>query len=224
MRTVLLAALLALPVAGEELVLDSWPCDVEAPETRLDRPTCVEYDFDNVLIKSMHDGDSSARELLKQRHDTTLTSYERIRIAGALLRHVDDDGAYWREISMLAENAIMARKSALLVRCFDQALDLAGDDPRGLELMVRALESDDATVVGIAIAAIGRRNDESLLPLIEKAIERLPEEHLGFALYTFHSPAAKALAKRVLSAEEFEDFKQARDEDLHDRDSRKTAQ
>jgi len=216
MRAVLLAAFLALPVVNEELVVDcSSPCAVHmAPETPDDRPACTEYDFDTALIESMRGGDSSARELLKQRHDTTFTYEERLRIAGALLRHVDDDGAYWAEIRVLAENAIKAKSPALLQPLSYEALELAATDPRGRELLVRALDSDDATIVATAIMSIGRQNDESMLSIIEKAIERLPGEHLGFALYTFHSPAAEALAKRVLPADEFEDYKQARDEHL----------
>lgn len=216
MRTLLLAAFLALPVAGEELVFNcSSPCAVDAaPETRFDRPSCTEYDFDSALIESMRRGDSSARELLKQRHDTTFTDDERLRLAGALLRHVDDDRAYWDEIFLLATNAVMMKSPEFPPPLNYGALDLAGTDPRGHDLLVRALESHDPTVVAGAIVGIGRQNDESLLPAIEKALERFPGQHLGYALYTFHSPAAEALAKRVLSAEEFEGFKQARDEQL----------
>jgi len=210
MRAVLLAAFLALPVVGEELVLDCWsPCAVyAAPETPDDRPSCTEYDFDSALIASMRGGDSSARELLEQRHGTTFSYEERLRIAGALLRHVNDDRAYWAEIRVLVEDALETKSHEYPQPVSYQALELAGTDRRGRELLIRALESENAEIVTTAIMSIGEQNDESMLPLIEKAIERLPGEHLGFALYTFHSPAAGALAKRVLTADEFENYKQ----------------
>lgn len=216
MHAVLLAALLALPVVTDEIVLDcASPCSVyAAPNDRFDRPSCTEYDFDSALIESMRRGDSSARELLKQRHDTMVTDEERLRIAGALLRHVDDDRAYWDEIFLLATNAILARSPEFLQPLSYDALDLAGTDARGRDLLVRALESPNASVVVGAISSIGLQHDESTLPIIEKAIQRFPGEHLGLALYTFHSPAAEALAKRVLSAEELEVYEQLRDEHL----------
>jgi HEAT repeat protein len=218
---------LAMPVLGaevaEELIIDCGgsPCSIAniEPGTAFDRPTCTEYAFDGAVIEALRRGDQSARELLQQRHDTTFTHAERLRIASALLRHVDDDRAYWNEIYKHAENVVRLAEQGLdpgeHASLSYGALELAGTDQRGHELLLRALQSKDFVVVVTAIIGFGQLHDDAALPAIETAIQRFdPRERLAFVLYEFHSAAADDVAKRYLSADDFENYKQARDEPL----------
>lgn len=230
-KTWLFIACLALPAFGETIVLGcSMPCSLDnEPKTAFENPSCTDYDLNGALIDALGRGDRSAVELLQRRHDTTFALNERLRIASALLRHVDDDRAYWNEISTPAEDAVrLIGTPELDAWCAERGLDrdeylpylytaleLAGRDPRGRELLLRALQSKDLYVVASAIISFGLNGENSALPAIETALQRFPaEERLAFVLYAFHSEATDDLAKRYLPEETFEDYKQARDEHL----------
>jgi len=231
-KTWLFIACLALPVFGEEtLTLGCYmPCLLDSePKTAFEKPSCNDYDLNGALIDALGHGDRSAMELLQRRHDTTFALNEKLRIAGALLRHVDDDHAYWNEIAAPAEDAVrLIGTPELDAWCAERglerddyqtylytALDLAGHDPRGRELLLRALQSNDLYVVANAIISFGLNGEKSALPAIETALRRFPaEERLAFVLFAFHSEATDDLAKRYLSEETFEDYKLARDEHL----------
>jgi len=202
----------------EEIVLDS-PCSKTEPHAVLDPPACSDYDFDTPLIDALGRGDRSSAPVLQQRYAQELTLSERHRIAAALVGHVANDAPYWNEVAEHAANAIRfayvderpnpelatwcAARGWERHRYFDvavSALAYAGRDPRGRALLRRALHSESIDVVEAAVVSFAAAHDESVLPEIEEAIARWPEvDELALALVDYDSPAADAVAMRVLS-------------------------
>jgi|GEM_PF-2268375 len=215
----------------------SMPCTLsEQPATPLERPSCVDYDVDEALIRALEQNERSALELLKQRHDTTFTIDEKHRIANALLHHVENDSRYWNEIYEHAENADgfvsddFKPTPECIKWCAERDLDpvaylsittnafiIAGADSRSHDLMIRALASKSPDIAALSIMGLGMQHDETSLELIAKTIDRFPSEAhemLAFSLSAYHSDAADAVALRYLP-ELDDNYKQARDEPQH---------
>jgi len=200
MRYALAIIFFALPMFGQTtetiVVACSGPCSLASePTSPWDLPSCHEYSMDDALIESMNHGDRSAVELLRQRHAITFTYSERHRIAAALLHHVADDSALWNEIFEPAENLVRfsladdrispefaqwcAEHDFAPADYKQMAFDAfwaALSDSRSHALMIRALDNPDWNVVASAIYGLGVQKDEASRPLIEKAIERFPDQ------------------------------------------------
>jgi hypothetical protein len=67
---------------------------------------------------------------------------------------------------------------------------------------------EDDVVVMRVVQWLGAQRDEASLPLIEKAIRRLPD--VVWSLSAFESERADAIAKKYLSAEKWEDYRRER--------------
>lgn len=232
----MLIALIALPAfaqAEETLTIScSAQCSLDAPKAPFDYPTCDDRQFDDALIEAAAHGDRSAIGLLKERHETTLSLLERIRIDGALLH---EESKYWNELYEFAENAVrFARHQYEDTPEFEAwcteheiepgpyqdvtflAFNKASADPRGHALALRAMATDDLVIIPEAIHGLGAQHDDASLALIEKTIERFPRDaaSLAFSLYAFRTEAANALAARHLSPQDFSDFQQIQSEGL----------
>ena len=156
---------------------------------------CTDYELNSALIESMKLGDASALELLQKRQRATFVHAERHRLAGALLGRVIDDRAYWNELSEHAADAIRFAyvddepSQEFVQWCAYRGIDpneyrwmtidalgIAAADRRARPLLLKALESADPMVVLCAFSAIIEQRDESLLPAIERMLERFPED------------------------------------------------
>jgi hypothetical protein len=209
----------------DEISIYEPPC-VDAPTSRWDMAACRDYEFDIVLIAGAQRGDRSAIELLRRRYDEEPIYCERYRIGGALLGRVGDDRAIWNELAAHAANAIDFAghpekfESYYSSRDCDAdgyeraawtALDAISRDRRARPLLLRALASQDKDSVWMGIAGLGEQRDDSALPEIEKALQRVPSA--AFALAQFHSAAADVLASKYLPEEQREEYAAVRDEE-----------
>jgi hypothetical protein len=212
----------------EEITLAcGWPCSEEAPSDRFERPRCSEYELHSALIESARQGDASSVELLQARYATADTYTERHRLGGALLRMTRDDAEIWNELVRHAEIALRfphvdgAESPAFLQHCAElsvdphsywwmgqDALEVAGHDPRSRTLLLRALATDDETLVYLAIVGLAGQRDFDSLPLIENAIRRFDdrsEDYTDFfvdQLALFQSERADVVAMKFLEDED----------------------
>ncbi|HET8798931.1 MAG TPA: carboxypeptidase-like regulatory domain-containing protein, partial [Thermoanaerobaculia bacterium] len=167
-------------------------CSDEPPETMYDEVWCRDYDLDQSLIRALEGADRSAARLLEERFARASTYGERFLIAGALLRRVPDDAAYWNALAQPAADALRFAyqnddpPAALAEWCQQHriephahravllhAFELASEDERSRPLLLRALETSDIDLLVAAISAFALRHDESVLPTIQKVFARL---------------------------------------------------
>jgi hypothetical protein len=230
MMLVAVLALMIAPVAlCESLEVITLACGLEtcsdvAPQTAYDLPLCNDEQLDTILIDAMNGGDPSALPLLEQRHDTALSYLERHRIANALLGHVVDDRKYWNELAAIADEAIRFAyvdgepTAEFLSWCEARGVDatmrhdlqwsayaMVLDHDRGKPFLRRALETNDADLLGHAIEIAASRRDESVLPAIKKAIERMPRDtaSLVTSLSLYGSDAIDAYALPLIDDEDY---------------------
>lgn len=199
---------------------------VESPASRWDLPSCADYELDNALIENAQRNDRSAVQLLQERYATAFTVAEHLRIGGALLGRVSDDSALWKELSMHAENAVNFADDGEKVKAYCAEhdcnprrydslawyayLDITSD-PRSRPLLLRVLRSPENRAAWFAIEGLAEQHDETVLPEIEKVLERQP--HLVTALAYFKSEAADRLAAKYLTdAWDREEYKRLRDD------------
>jgi hypothetical protein len=195
------------------------PCSDEDPASPFDEASCTDYEMNTTLIESMERGDRSATDLLRRRYAAAFTYGERHRIAGALLGRVPDDREYWSELAAYGADAIRfpyvegEPAPEFVAWCAARALDPdqyhwmalrafegAAADRRGRGMVLQALESKDSALVQSALAAILEHRDESVLPAIEKALERFPEQAGWLAMWLgkLQSDAADRVALKFL--------------------------
>lgn len=183
----------------------------EQPRTRFDVPACEDAAFDDALIDAARHGDHSSIAMLQQRFDTAFTFAERFGIGGALLGRVADDGAIWRELSLHAENALSEEKAAAYVAEHDyvahdydyvaaEAFAAIAADRRARPLLLRALASDNPALLQNAIIGLAAQHDETSLPRIEEALQRVDwqSSFLAAHLALFKSEAADRLAVKYI--------------------------
>lgn len=208
---------------AEEIILSCGAPCIDAPESEWDRPACTDYDLDTALIEALERGDRSARDLLRQRFETTFTYNERHRIATALLRRVDDDSRYWKELVRHASIAVKFPQvdhewtPEFVAWCAERSLDPedywymavgalsdASGDPRSRPLLLSALETDDEYLISTAAWGLAGQRDESFLPAIDAALKRKSEDDssLVLALVLFTSAAADEIAMKYLDDED----------------------
>src|SRR6185436_8369752 len=224
---------MAFEVTEPIVIACGSPCANE-PDSEYDRPSCDEYDLNTSLIEALERGDRSALTLLQQRYLRTSTFDERHRLAGALLRRVPDDSAYWNALAEHAANFVrFARAEGEYTPEFKQwcaerqlepdkywymalrALSIARADRRSRPLLHRALESADPDVVMLAIQGLGEQHVDDALPAIERALQRLGEGAGWLAMYlsSFATEEADRLAMKYLSEDEpamYEESRQPR--------------
>ena len=207
----------------QEIIFSCGPPCVDAPDSEWDRPACTDYDLDTALIEALESGDNSARDLLRRRFETTFTYNERHRIATALLRRVDDDSRYWKELERHASIAVQFPQvdndwsPEFIAWCAERSLDPedywymavgalsnASEDPRSRPLLLRALETDDGYLVSTAVWGLTGQRDERSLPAIDAALKRWSAEYssLVMALALFTSSAADEIAMKYLDDED----------------------
>jgi len=235
-------AFITVAAAGEEIVPQKFVCRYPlpgppppplclTPATVWDKPSCDDEQFDAALIESMESGDRSAIELLQRRYAAAATHEERITIAAALLGQLRDDGAIWKDLSAWAEHAVefhldpdtAAKKLGAYCeqhgcqpdvydRLSWQALGAISADRRARPLLLRALTAIDTDVVYEGIGGLAAQHDETSLPEIEKALQRLPEaaSMLALALVDFQSDAADKIAMKYLADDDREEYAEAR--------------
>lgn len=231
-------ALITVAAAGEEIVPQKFICRIPlhgppppppciAPATVWDKPSCDDEEFDDALIESAASGDRSAIALLERRYTAAATHAERITIAAALLGRVRDDGAIWKDLAGWAEHAVefhldpdtAAEKLKAYCGQHDcepddvdrlswQALEAISADRRARPLLLRALAAIDTDVVDQAIVGLAAQHDETSLPEIEKALQRLPEaaSMLALSLADFESDAADKIAGKYLADDDREEY------------------
>jgi hypothetical protein len=81
-------------------------------------------------------------------------------------------------------------------------------DPRAIEILRRGLESPYPNVVGYSVEGLGRLQDTTAVPLIEKACERLKGAQgvVAMALPWYGTPQAGALMKRLMPDPKHREF------------------
>ena len=208
-----------------EISFSEPPC-VDAPKSRWDMAACKDYEFDLVLVASAQRGDRSALELLRRRYDEEPVYCERFRIGGALLGRVGDDRAIWNELAAHAANCIdfAGHREKFEAYCSSRdcdadgyetaawtALEAISRDRRARPLLLRAMASEDEMSVWMGVCGLGQQRDESALPEIEKALQRVPAAAIELA--QFHSAAADALAGKYLPEEQREEYAARRNEE-----------
>ncbi|MDP9193501.1 MAG: carboxypeptidase-like regulatory domain-containing protein [Acidobacteriota bacterium] len=214
-------------ITEEIVMMCGWPCSDDPPSDRFARPRCSEYELHSALIESARQGDASSVELLRSRYATADTYSERHRLGGALLRKTRDDAEIWNELVSHAEIALRfphvdgLESPEFLQHCTElsvdpdshwwmgqDALDVASDDPRSHALLLRALATDDETLVYLAIVGLAGQRDFDSLPLIESAIRRFDDRNdyytdfLADQLALFQSEHADAVAMKFLESED----------------------
>ncbi|MFL6248202.1 MAG: hypothetical protein ACJ74H_19415 [Thermoanaerobaculia bacterium] len=235
----LLVILVSISMAGqdvpnvitEDIVLACGAsCTDDAPATASDLPRCGDYELNSALIESSERGDASSIALLRSRYETADTYGERHRIAAALLR-TPADAKFWDELVADAEIAVrfphideeLSRQ--YLEWCAERqvapeehwyvgldALERAAHDRRARPLLLRALATNDNSLVLIAIEALGKQRDFDSLPLIEKAIARVPEQSAMLAVYLaqFGDERADAIAMKYLDESDLATYREWR--------------
>lgn len=221
----------------EEIVLACGAsCSDHSPSNPYDLPLCSEYELNTALIESAAKGDASSIALLRSRHETADTYSERHRIAGALLRTSSDDAKFWNELVSHAEIAVRfphvdyEMSPEYLEWCAKRgiapdeywymafhALEMAGADPRSRPLLLRALASNDGTLLIAAVEGLGKQRHFASLPLIERAFARVPEDAAMLAMYLarFADERADALAMKYLGESDLEAYREWRSAAQH---------
>lgn len=190
-----------------------------APRNLTDHPRCADEEANSVLIAAVKRGERSAIKRLTERYKSASTFAERHSIAETLLRRVDDDSVYWNELYPHAENAIRllgtpglkewSAERGFAPDAYDRvaasAFFAVRSDRRAHALLMRALaEAQDSAIVAAAIVSLGQQQDMMSLPAIDQALERVPPDEVAWSLSSFHNPAADAIARRHLSAANYE--------------------
>lgn len=220
-----------LTAVPETITLACGPRCSEEPAVHVwDDPLCSEYALNDALITAWSEQhEPSAVALLTTRWRQTVSGMERHRIAAALLGTAVDAEA-WAELEREAELAVRFPQLAdgtpmpefkewCEARGLDayqyrwnleDALQSAGNDKRSRALLLRALTTDDWELIAIAILALGAQHDETSLPKIDEALQRVVTkeryQNLPAALSAFESDAADALALKYLDAARREDY------------------
>ncbi|HKO57879.1 MAG TPA: carboxypeptidase-like regulatory domain-containing protein [Thermoanaerobaculia bacterium] len=197
-------------------------CGEADPSTRWEYPSCADYELNTSYIESAELGDRSAVQLLERRYASTLSWEERTRIAGALLGRIANDEAIWKELETHAANLLRFNDESeetaakYAAYCAEhgydedaylhaawQSFQAAAMDRRSRPLLIRALASEDTAVVETAILGLATQHDEAALPLIEKALERIPSAHSAAQmLVVYQSEAADRVAVRFITDED----------------------
>lgn len=190
----------------EEITLSctmvSSPCS-DFAETIWDRPSCADYELDTALIDALARGDGSAADALRRRFESAFTHEQRHRIAAALLRRVADDSRYWKELFTWASDALKpASEEDEHHHAAAKALALIASDARSRALLHRALDSEDAYIVYLAITGLADQQQHGALPAIERALTRLDDRTIVPALARFRTAAADAIAWKWLDPED----------------------
>jgi hypothetical protein len=200
-------------------------CSDKSPVTPFEQPLCAEYEESSELIQLATLGDRAAIAQLQERYRTTFTYAERHRIAAALLRRASNDREYWNELATRMEEAIRFadddHEQEFLAFCIARgvepgdyrlmtltAMEEAAMDRRARPFLLRAMESKDDFLARHTLSLVMGLADESLLPRIEKALERFPSG--AFSLLWFRSDAADRIAKKFLSADDWEEYEEQR--------------
>ncbi|HWS70517.1 MAG TPA: carboxypeptidase-like regulatory domain-containing protein, partial [Thermoanaerobaculia bacterium] len=71
---------LQLAPLTEPFEMACLPCSNVAAVTAEELPSCADYELNQSLMTSAEQGDRSARQLLRERHDQTVSLLERLRI------------------------------------------------------------------------------------------------------------------------------------------------
>ena len=210
----------------EIVTISEPPCGEESSPWQL--PTCREYDLNSALIDTATRGDRSAANLLLARYETTESRYERNRIAGALLHHIDDDSTLWRSLESDAANAVRFRSEdspELQEWCSQQgfdpgdylgvafdALSVASTDARSRPLLLKALDSGDASLVCVAVSGFASQRDETALPAIQTAMAG-SEKVQDCAIYLawFGTDAADQIAFQYLPEKDRDEYREERE-------------
>jgi hypothetical protein len=100
----------------------------------------------------------------------------------------------------------------------EHALDVAGNDARSRPLLLQLLESEDIPLVAQAIDTLGAQRDFTALPAIERALQRLPDDHLALMLSSFADERADEIARKYLSEDEIETYDGFRAQSARDRE------
>jgi hypothetical protein len=190
-------------------------CDDVPPASEWDQASCDDIDVDEALSERAQRGDPSALEMLRQRYFVERTYAERYRIAPIFLGRVADDAAVWNDILPHAQNYVdfAGHSEKFAAYCAEHgceaeayerkayaALDAVSADRRARPLLLRALASGDDDCVHTAIFGFALQHDESALPRIDEALDRLP---IAASLLAFYdSDAADAVAYKHLKAED----------------------
>lgn len=218
----------ALPLRSEDVIV--FACDfrlcVDQSKDEWDRPTCSEYELNNALIESVDRGDLSAIAPLEERYDSASTYDERHRIADALLGRAPDDARYWNELASHANIVVRfpdEHSEEYLHWCGERGLDPSryygvattalvqvATDRRSRDLLVRALTTNDALILGFVIWGLGEQQAEEMLPEIEKVLDRAGDRSPAFELVSFRSLRADALALKYVSEPEYRQVQAAR--------------
>jgi hypothetical protein len=193
-------------------------CGDNPPADRFDRPLCSDYELHTALMESARQGDASSVALLRSRYATADTYSERHRLGGALLGR-GNDAEIWNELVSDAEIALRfphvdgEPSPEFLQHCAERgvdpdgywqmgedALEVAGKDPRSLALLRRALAADDDNLVYAGLLGLAAQHDVESLPLIESAIRRFSDYTVLFVdqLALFESERADAVAMKFL--------------------------
>jgi hypothetical protein len=201
------------------------PCIDGPPEDRYDRPRCSDYELHDSLVASAANGDTSSIQLLRTRYADAETDSERNRLGGALLGKVADDSAIWNELLNRAEIPVRfpdagdvqtpAYQEWSVAHDIDNpgaywdmalyALGIANADARSRPLLERAIATGDRTLLYFAIEGFAEQKAVDALPLIETAIDRLPENERGStarSLVLFQDERADALARKYFADED----------------------
>jgi len=198
------------------------PCETEHAE-KWGFPWCSDYELDGALEKAMTDGDRSAVRMLQQRYETQSNVLERLRIAGMLLRHVDDDSKYWNDVVHFAEDALRfgGHEEALKAFCAKESIEpsdydavltgafmIASEDRRSNALMRRALESHSNSILVCAVVGLAAQRDESALQAIDMMLEREGDNarDAAFCLADYRTEAADAIAAKYLHPDDRDSY------------------
>jgi hypothetical protein len=200
------------------------PCSDDGPMDRYDLPRCSDYELHDSLFESAGRGDASSIRLLRDRYATAETLSERNRLGGMLGR-ITGDSAIWNELAGLAEIAVRFPDAAKNPSpayerwCAEQgiadplshwylardALGVASADRRSRPLLARVLATGEPMLLYYVMDRLAQQHALDALPLIEKALDRLPEdERSGVAhlLVHFRDERADALAQKYFEDED----------------------
>lgn len=217
-------------VLTEEITLTCGgpSCSSARPETVWDLPLCDDVYLERSLIENATAGDQSAIAILEHRYETATTWQQRHALASALLGRAANDTRYWNDLFEHAKMRVSIKdveSEEYKAWCAERnlppdeyysmswrALDYVAVDPRAKRLLLDMLAGDDRELVQAAIYGFSVQHDLSVLPDIEKAIRRFPEDVVSMAedLAYWKSPAADDVAARFLGEDELERYREVR--------------
>lgn len=217
-----------------EIVLACGYCIDEPPADPYGPPLCSDDRMNSTLIESAEKGDASAVELLRSRFETADTYGQRHLIARTLLRRTSNDAKFWNELISYAEIAVRfprvndelspeylewcAERGLVGEQHWDvasHALELSAADPRSHPLLLRALATNDITLLFAALEGLAKQQDFDSLSLIDEALARMPEDEramLATMLIYFADERADAVAMKYLDPDGSAVYQQQRSE------------